>query len=145
MLFDARAARPRPQLDDKVLTAWNGLMIAAFAARRARARPSRPQAGEWLGARRGAPPPSSRRHLCEAEERVLLRRYRDGDAAIDGYAEDYAYLIWGLLELFQADGDAAVARVGARAASRRRTSCSGTTPTAAGSARPATIPACCCG
>ena len=42
----------------------------------------------------------------DAEQR-LLRRYRDGDAAIDGYAEDYAYLIFGLLELFQADGDPA--------------------------------------
>ena len=41
------------------------------------------------------------------ERRRLLRRYRDGDAAIDGYAEDYAFLIFGLLELFQADGDAA--------------------------------------
>ena len=38
---------------------------------------------------------------------TLLRRYRDGEAAIEGYAEDYAYLIWGLLELFQATGDAA--------------------------------------
>jgi len=35
----------------------------------------------------------------------LLRRYRKGDAAVEGYAEDYAYLIFGLLELFQADGD----------------------------------------
>jgi uncharacterized protein YyaL (SSP411 family) len=39
--------------------------------------------------------------------RTLLRRYRDGDAGIPGYAEDYAYLIFGLLELFQADADAA--------------------------------------
>ncbi len=37
----------------------------------------------------------------------LLRRYRQGDAAIDGYAEDYAFLIFGLIELFQASGDAA--------------------------------------
>ena len=36
---------------------------------------------------------------------VLLRRYRKGEAGVDGYAEDYAYLIFGLLELFQADGD----------------------------------------
>ena len=41
-----------------------------------------------------------------AGEGRLLRRYRDGEAAIDGYAEDYASLICGLLELFQADGDA---------------------------------------
>jgi uncharacterized protein len=45
--------------------------------------------------------------LWNGDARRLLRRYRDGDAAIDGYAEDYAYLIFGLLELFQADGDAA--------------------------------------
>jgi uncharacterized protein YyaL (SSP411 family) len=36
----------------------------------------------------------------------LLRRYRDGEAAIAAYAEDYAYLIWGLLELFQSSGNA---------------------------------------
>ena len=43
--------------------------------------------------------------MWDAERQVLLRRYRDGDAAIDGYAEDYACVIFGLLELFQADGD----------------------------------------
>jgi uncharacterized protein YyaL (SSP411 family) len=43
--------------------------------------------------------------LWRPAERSLLRRYRDGEAAIDAYAEDYAYLIFGLLELFQADGD----------------------------------------
>ena len=37
----------------------------------------------------------------------MLRRYRDGEAAIQAYAEDYAYLIWGLLELFQAVGESA--------------------------------------
>jgi uncharacterized protein len=111
-LFDARAHRPRPHLDDKVLTGWNGLMIAAFA------RASRVLASDdWLG-----PDASARaaaRHLenarkaarflrstiWEAERRVLRRRYRGGDAAIDGYAEDYAFVIFGLLELFQADGD----------------------------------------
>ena len=43
--------------------------------------------------------------MWDAGRQVLKRRYRDGDAAIDGYAEDYAYLIFGLLELFQAGGD----------------------------------------
>jgi len=46
-----------------------------------------------------------RAHLWRAADATLLRRFRDGDAAVDGYAEDYAYLIFGLLELFQADGD----------------------------------------
>jgi hypothetical protein len=103
-LFDARASRPRPHLDDKVLTAWNGLMIAAFA-----------RAGRVLVNSAG------REHYTRAAEtaarfikdrlwnessRTLLRRYRDGEAAIEGYAEDYAYLVWGVLELFQATGQA---------------------------------------
>jgi len=43
--------------------------------------------------------------MWDEARRILKRRYRGGNAAIDGYAEDYAYLIYGLLELFQADGD----------------------------------------
>ena len=46
-----------------------------------------------------------RRHLWNPASATLLRRYRQGDAGVDGYAEDYAYLIFGLLELFQAGGD----------------------------------------
>ncbi len=44
--------------------------------------------------------------MWDAGTRTLLRRYRAGDAAIEAFAEDYAYLIFGLLELFQASGDA---------------------------------------
>ncbi len=104
-LFEARASRPRPHLDDKILTAWNGLMIAAFA-RAARVLPDSPMAGGYLDAARRAAS-FARATLWRADTRTLLRRYRDGDAAIDAYAEDYACLIWGLLELFQADGDVA--------------------------------------
>ena len=43
--------------------------------------------------------------LWDDQRRVLLRRYRGGRAAIDGYSEDYAFVVWGLLELFQADAD----------------------------------------
>jgi uncharacterized protein YyaL (SSP411 family) len=46
-----------------------------------------------------------RTRLWNESGRTLLRRYRNGDASVEGYAEDYAYLIFGLLELFQADGD----------------------------------------
>ena len=45
------------------------------------------------------------KHLWNPDTQTLLRRYRRGDAAVEGYAEDYAYLVFGLLELFQADGD----------------------------------------
>ena len=102
-LAEARAARPRPHLDDKVLTAWNGLMIAAFA-RAARVLAPRPPALKYLEAAQRAAS-FVRQRLWHPSDARLLRRYRDGDAAIDGYAEDYAYMIFGLIELFQADGD----------------------------------------
>jgi uncharacterized protein YyaL (SSP411 family) len=43
--------------------------------------------------------------LWRPDQKRLLRRYRDGEAAVEGFCEDYAFLIWGLLELFQASGD----------------------------------------
>ena len=106
VMFQARLTRPRPHLDDKVLTSWNGLMIAA-CARAARVLGAIPNHGKTRGApyldaaRRAAA--FIRSTLWRAESKTLLRRYRDGQAEIDGYAEDYAYLIFGLLELFQAD------------------------------------------
>jgi uncharacterized protein len=105
VLFEARARRPRPHLDDKIITSWNGMMIAAFA-RAARVLPERPASQEYLATARSAAD-FVRSRLWNAAEQRLLRRYRDGEAAIDAYAEDYASLIWGLLELFQADGDPA--------------------------------------
>jgi uncharacterized protein len=106
-LFAVRASRPRPHLDDKVLTAWNGLMIAA-AARAARVLQP--------GGRRFEGEPDCLAladgaahfvltHLWDEPHRVMRRRYREGDAAIEGYCEDYAFFIWGLLELFQASGE----------------------------------------
>jgi len=103
VLFDARAHRPRPHLDDKVITAWNGLMIAAYA-RAARVLVESPRRQEWLHAATRAAT-AVRTHLWQTTERRLLRRYRDGEAAVEGFCEDYAYLVWGLVELFQAGGD----------------------------------------
>ena len=82
--------------------------------------------------------------MWNAETQTLLRRYRAGSAAIDGYAEDYAYLIFGVLELFQASGDPqwlAWARDAAGAAGR---TVLGRRRAAAGSARPAPIRRCWC-
>jgi uncharacterized protein YyaL (SSP411 family) len=107
-MFKARLERPRPHLDDKVLTAWNGWMIAAFAraARVVRAvRPERPAAASaYLDAARRAAA-FVRDRMWDARRGTLLRRYRDGHAEIEGYAEDYACLVLGLIELFQADPD----------------------------------------
>ncbi len=105
-MFRVRTGRPRPHLDDKVLTAWNGLMIAAFAraARLVRGQ-SGPDAGQpYLDAARRAARFLEAR-MWNAETRTLLRRYRAGQADIEGYAEDYAYFIFGLIELAQADPD----------------------------------------
>ena len=104
-MFAARVRRPRPHLDDKVLTAWNGLMIAAFA-RGARVLPDRrttePGDPSHLETAQNAAR-FIRKTMWDARTATLLRRYRDGNAAISGYADDYAFLIWGLLELFQSD------------------------------------------
>ena len=105
-MFQERLGRPRPQRDDKILAAWNGLMIAAFA-RMARVLRGLGADGRDAGvpyldaARRAAA--FVREQMWNAKSGVLLRRSREGHAEIDGYAEDYAYLIHGLLELFQAD------------------------------------------
>ena len=108
-LFAARSTRPRPHLDDKVLAAWNGLMLAALA------RAAHVLEGESAErARQGAVRAAAfaRDHLWDPGRRVLLRRWHasqasDGRASIDGYAEDYACVVWGLLELVQTTGDAA--------------------------------------
>ena len=105
-LFEARSARPRPALDDKVLAGWNGLMIAAFARAARLAPPDDPPSPDPLEAAAGAAR-FLRDRLWDEDRGVLLRRFRDGRAGIDGYAEDYAAVVWGLLELFQAGGDPA--------------------------------------
>jgi uncharacterized protein YyaL (SSP411 family) len=100
-LFGARLSRPRPHLDDKVLTAWNGLMIGACA-----------RAGRILGdpawvEDAGRAARFLRTRLWDDSSGTLLRRYRRQHAAVAAYAEDYACLASGLLELFQATGDPA--------------------------------------
>jgi uncharacterized protein YyaL (SSP411 family) len=99
-LFNARAVRPRPRLDNKVLAGWNGLMIAAFA-RGARVLQSD---AHLERAERAADFVSSR--MWNAGSRTLTHRYCGGEAAIEAFAEGYACLAFGLLELFQASGKA---------------------------------------
>jgi uncharacterized protein YyaL (SSP411 family) len=135
-MFETRLQRPRPQRDDKILTSWNGLMIGAFA------RMSRVLHDGWKyleTARRAAL--FLRERMWHAGTGVLLRRYREGHAEIEGYAEDYAYLIAGLLELFQADADP-VWLEWAIALQHRQDQLFWDTTAAAGSARRARTPAC---
>jgi uncharacterized protein YyaL (SSP411 family) len=95
ILFEARAQRPRPHLDDKILTAWNGLAISAFA--KASAILNEPRYAE--AARRAA---DFILTALRTPEGNLLRRYRAGDAAIDGMQDDYAFFTQGLLDLYEA-------------------------------------------
>jgi uncharacterized protein YyaL (SSP411 family) len=90
-----RAARPRPHLDDKILTAWNGLMISAFAKGAQILDEPR-----YVDAARGAAS-FIRRKLWDASRKVLLRRHRDGESAIDGFLDDYAFFINALLDLYE--------------------------------------------
>jgi uncharacterized protein YyaL (SSP411 family) len=97
-LFDEREKRIRPHRDDKIITAWNGLMVSALA-----------RGGQALG---------EKQYIATANLTVdfilstlrngegrLLRRYRDGDAAITAFAEDYAFMAKGLLDLYRATFD----------------------------------------
>ena len=94
-LFAAREKRIRPLRDDKVLADWNGLMIAAFARSaqvlgdEAHAKAAR-RAAEFLLT-----------HLRGKDGR-LLKRWRGGEAALPAVLDDYAFTIWGLIELYEA-------------------------------------------
>jgi uncharacterized protein len=98
ILFEARAKRPRPHLDDKILTAWNGLMISAFA--KAAAILNEPTYSN--AARRAA---DFLLNTMLQPDGTLLRRFRDGDAAISGMLDDYAFLAQGLLDLYESTFD----------------------------------------
>ncbi len=90
-----RTTRPRPHLDDKVITAWNGLMISALAKGaqvlgEAEHRAAATRAAEFI-----------QRELYDPATGVLYRSWRGGRSAIAGFAEDYACLIQGLLDLYE--------------------------------------------
>jgi hypothetical protein len=93
-LFDAREKRVHPGRDEKILTSWNGLILAAFAeAARALNRDDYRQVAER----------NAEFLLQEGRQDNgrLLRTWKDGEAKLNGYLEDYSYLIEGLLELYQ--------------------------------------------
>ena len=95
-LGEIRDRRTRPHLDDKIISAWNGLMISAFAkAFQVLDEPRYLEAAQRAaGFAAGT--------LYRPEEGTLWRRYRDGQAAFDGYLEDYAFLVQALIDLYEA-------------------------------------------
>jgi uncharacterized protein YyaL (SSP411 family) len=97
-LMALRGTRVRPHLDDKVLTAWNGLMISAFAKGGFILNEPR-----YLDAARRAADFVLRDMIRDG---VLLRRWRQGDAAIPGFLDDYAFFSQGLIDLYEASFEA---------------------------------------
>ena len=101
-LAEARRSRPAPARDDKALTSWNGLMITALA--RAGAALDEPR---FLAAARSCADALSRE--VEAGGRLSHSR-RAGRASPDSFLDDYAFLLQGVIDLFEASGDAALLR-----------------------------------
>jgi uncharacterized protein YyaL (SSP411 family) len=98
-LLEARNHRPRPDRDDKILTSWNSLMISAFA----KGAQVLDDKGYATAAVRAAE--FIERNMLNRSEHTLLRRYRDGDAAIPGFLDDYAFFVQALLDLYETDFD----------------------------------------
>ncbi|KAL1584749.1 hypothetical protein WHR41_06939 [Cladosporium halotolerans] len=98
--------RPRPALDDKIVTAWNGLAISGLARTAAALASSHPsESADYLSAAIGAAE-CIRNHLYQPSTKTLLRVYRDGPGSTPGFADDYAFLISGLIDLYTATFDA---------------------------------------
>ena len=94
-LFEYRKKRVHPYKDDKLLTSWNGLMIAALS-----------YGSRVLGVREYSLAAQKAVSFIENNLRDtngrLLARYRDGESAYPAYVDDYSFLIWGLIELYEA-------------------------------------------
>src|SRR5438477_7961873 len=95
-LLSIRNKRPRPHLDDKIIAAWNGLMISAYARAaqildEPRYLESATRAAKFL-----------RSNLYDAKSKRLFRNYRESRSDIEGFADDYAFVIQGALDLYEA-------------------------------------------
>ena len=97
ILFAAREKRVKPARDEKVLTAWNGLMLASFAE--AGAILNRPDYSA-VAKRNARFVLTNLRH-----DGLLLRSYKEGEAKLNAYLEDYSFYAEGLLTLFETTGE----------------------------------------
>ena len=98
-LLEARSKRVRPHRDEKVLAAWNGLMISAYA------RGARVLGDDSLGARAARAAEFVWSHLYDPRTGALQRRWREGESAAVGQLDDYAYLALGFIDLYGATYD----------------------------------------
>jgi uncharacterized protein YyaL (SSP411 family) len=98
-VFEARSRRPKPPLDDKIVTAWNGMMISALArASQALSEPRYLECAQLTAS-------FLETHLYDPKAGKLWRSYRAGGPSVDGLLDDYTDLISGLLDLYEADFD----------------------------------------
>ena len=97
-LFTAREKRVHPLKDDKIITSWNGLMIAALS-----------KGSQVFGDKAYADAAANAAQFILKNLRTndgrLLRRFRQKEALYPGYLDDYAFLVWGLIELYEATFD----------------------------------------
>jgi hypothetical protein len=96
LLFDARENRIKPGRDEKMLAAWNGMMLAAFAEA-ARVFPEQRDLYESIATRNA----DFLRSALRMADGRLYRSHKEGQSKLNGYLEDYAHVIDGLLELYQ--------------------------------------------
>lgn len=99
LLFEARSKRPRPHLDRKILTSWNSLMISAFA-----------KGYSILGEKQYLQAAERAMNflfstMYDKTEVRVLRRFCDGEAAVPGFVDDYAFLAAACLDLFEASSN----------------------------------------
>ncbi|UCH37215.1 MAG: thioredoxin domain-containing protein, partial [Candidatus Bathyarchaeota archaeon] len=94
ILFAARETRPRPGKDDKILTDWNGLMIVALA----KAAQIFKEDKFVLAAKNAVA--FILENMRNSQGR-LYHSYQGGEAVVSGFLDDYAFLIWGLIEVYQ--------------------------------------------
>ncbi|XP_010522664.1 PREDICTED: spermatogenesis-associated protein 20 isoform X2 [Tarenaya hassleriana] len=113
-LFDARSKRSRPHLDDKVIVSWNGLAISSLA-RASKILKGEPENTKYYFPVVGCQPEEYievaekaasfiRGYLYDGQSRRLQRSYRKGPSKAPGFLDDYAFLISGLLDLYECGG-----------------------------------------
>ncbi len=99
-LYDARIKRPKPHLDDKILVAWNGLMISGFVH-------TYIATGKKTYLESAENAVNAIRELCwDDRENILYRIFREERGSVHGFADDYAMLIQSLIDLHEANGSA---------------------------------------